>query len=154
MVTAISLFIISCGGNNEPEVGQAQETTGQTQETEALNEHEHDEASETIELNNGEKWLVNNEMKPFVFKGQELVAGFLKNNESDYAVLANNVKEQNDQLIKSCTMKGKSHDELHKWLHPHLELVKELQETKDPAKAKNLVSKLDKSYQEYEKYFQ
>ena len=25
-----------------------------------------------IELNNGEKWLVNEEMKPFVMKGEEL----------------------------------------------------------------------------------
>ena len=31
-------------------------------------------------------------------------------------------------------MKRKSREELHKWLHPHLELVKELAEVKDEAK--------------------
>lgn len=50
-------------------------------------------------------------------------------------------------------MKGTSHDELHKWLHPHLELTKELGEIKDAAKAKTIISELQGSYRNYHEYF-
>ena len=60
---------------------------------------------------------------------------------------------KNDELINSCTMDGKSHDELHKWLAPHLELVEKLGAS-DDAEAKELVSKLADSYKTYHEYFQ
>ena len=96
---------------------------------------------------------MNEEMKPFVMKGEELVNSFIQNNHTDYKALAQQLKEQNDQLIKSCTMDGKSHDELHKWLHPHLEIVKALEEEKDATKASGIVSQLQKSYRSYHQYF-
>ncbi|MBS1751393.1 MAG: hypothetical protein JST63_15945 [Bacteroidetes bacterium] len=139
------LFLWSC--NNSPE----KSTTHQ--ETENHTEHQHDESSEAIELNNGEKWLVNEEMKPFVLKGEELVNTYIQNNQTDYKALAQKLNDQNDQLIKSCTMDGKSHDELHKWLHPHLNIVKTLENETDATKANEIVSQLQHSYQEYHKYF-
>lgn len=45
------LFLWSC--NNSPEKSTTQH------ETENHIEHQHDESSEAIGLNNGEKWLVN-----------------------------------------------------------------------------------------------
>ncbi len=45
-------------------------------------------------------------------------------------------------------MDGKSHDELHKWLHPHLEIVKALANETDAEKSNKIVSKLQKSYQD------
>ncbi|MBX3257143.1 MAG: hypothetical protein KF862_23610 [Chitinophagaceae bacterium] len=146
IVFGMSLMLLwSCNNSTE------KSTTHQ--ETENHTEHQHDESSEAIELNNGEKWLVNEEMKPFVLKGEELVNSYIQNNQTDYKALAQQVKEQNNQLIKSCTMGGKSHDELHKWLHPHLEIVKALEEETDAAKANETVLHLQHSYQEYHKYF-
>src|SRR5690554_5348113 len=104
--------------------------------------HHHAESSEVIELNNGEKWIVNDEMKPFVLKGSTMVDEFIQENKTDYKELDEQLKEQNNQLIKSCTMDGKSHDELHKWLHPHLELVKELENETNAAKANEIVLQL------------
>ena len=129
------------------------EKATEKQETETHAEHQHDESSEAIELNNGEKWLVNEEMKPFVMKGEELVNSYIQDNQTDYKALAQQLIEQNNQLIKSCTMNGKSHDELHKWLHPHLEIVNALEEEKDAAKANEIVLQLQKSYQDYHQYF-
>lgn len=130
-------------------------STKSTSEQESVpTESHYNESSDAIELNNGEKWIVNEEMKPFVLKGEELVNTFMEENNMDYATLAAQIKEQNTQLIKSCTMTGKSHDELHKWLHPHLELVQELAETTDETQAKASVQKLEESYQDYHKYFQ
>ncbi len=92
-------------------------------------------------------------MKPFVVKGEELVNSYIQNKQTDYKALAQQLIEQNNQLIKSCTMNGKSHDELHKWLHPHLEIVNALEEEKDAAKANEIVLQLQKSYQDYHQYF-
>mgnify|MGYP001190523875 CR=1 FL=1 len=146
IVFGMSLMLLgSCNNSTE------KSTTHQ--ETENHTEHQHDESSEAIELNNGEKWLVNEEMKPFVLKGEELVNSYIQNNHTDYKALAQQVKDQNSQLIKSCTMDGKSHDELHKWLHPHLEIVKTLENETDATKANEIVSQLQYSYQHYHQYF-
>ena len=146
IVFGMSLMLLwSCNNSTE------KSTTHQ--ETENHTEHQHDESSEAIELNNGEKWLVNEEMKPFVLKGEELVNAYIQNNQTDYKALAQQVKDQNSQLIKSCTMGGKSHDELHKWLHPHLEIVKTLENETDATKANETVLHLQHSYQHYHQYF-
>ena len=116
-------------------------------------EHVQDASSERIALNNGEKWMVNEEMKPFIVKSEALLEEYVKNNGTDYKKLAQDIKEQNSLLIKSCTMEGPSHDELHKWLHPHLELVDRLGEIGNPEKAKVLVAELQASYQTYHQYF-
>lgn len=123
------------------------------QETKNHTAHHHDENSEAVELNSGEKWLVNEEMKPFVLKGEELVNTYIQDRKTDYKTLVEQLKDQNSQLIKSCTMDGKSHDELHKWLHPHLEIVKALENETDATKANETVLHLQHSYQEYHQYF-
>lgn len=122
-------------------------------ETETHAVHSHDDADEAIEFNNGEKWIVNEEMKPFVNKGEELVNEYIQQNKTDFKALAAQLKEQNSELIKSCTMQGKSHDELHKWLHPHLELVKELENETEASKANKIVLQLQDSYRQYHQYF-
>ncbi|UCA61727.1 hypothetical protein KB553_09380 [Chryseobacterium rhizoplanae] len=123
------------------------------QGTESQTEHHHDESSEAIELNNGEKWLVNEEMNPIVLKGEELVNTYIKAGKTDYKTLSEQIKDQNSKLIKSCTMDGISHDELHKWLHTHLEIVKALGNETDATKANEIVLQLQHSYQNYHKYF-
>jgi len=147
-LAASSIILWSCKNNaenNKPTI----DTTIQEKQQET-----HNETSEVIELNNGNKWLINIEMKPFITEGQKLVDAFIKNNSTEYAALAKNLQLQNEQLIQSCTMDGKSHDELHKWLHPHLELVKELSATKDASKAKELVAQLQKSYHSFGEFFE
>ena len=92
-------------------------------------------------------------MKSFVLKGEELVNAYIQDGKTDYKTLAEQLKDQNSQLIKSCTMDGKSHDELHKWLHPHLDIVKALENETDATKANEIVSQLQYSYQHYHQYF-
>lgn len=142
----LSLFLFwSCNNSSEKTATHQQEEPHTTQYLE--------ESSEVIELNNGEKWIVNKEMTPFVSKCAELVNLYIQENKTDFKELAAQLKEQNDQLIKSCTMEGKSHDELHKWLHPHLELVKELENSPDEYTAKEIVLKLKQSNEVYHRYF-
>ncbi len=146
IVFGMGIFLLwSCNNSTE------KSTTHQ--ETENHAEHHQDENSEAIELNNGEKWLVNEEMKPFVLKGEELVNAYIQDGKTDYKTLAKQLKNQNSQLIKSCTMDGKSHDELHKWLHPHLEIVKALENETDVTKVNGFVLQLQYSYQHYHQHF-
>ena len=146
IVLGISSFLLwSCNSNAE------KSATHQEAETHVA--HQSDENSEIMELNNGEKWVVNEEMKAFVLKGSELANAYIEDGQSDYKALASQLKDQNNQLIKSCTMDGKSHDELHKWLYPHLELVKELENSSDENEAKEIVLKLQKSNEMYHQYF-
>ncbi len=107
-----------------------------------------------LETNHGEKWKVNEEMKPFVSQGAQWVKAYIDEERTDYKRLADALKEQNELLIKNCTMDGKSHDELHKWLHPHLEMVEGLRNSRDEDEAMKRVHELHFSYQKYYDYFE
>lgn len=112
------------------------------------------EAQNTINLNDGQKWQVNPEMKPHIQKGRELLEGYNSAGNQDYQQLAENLKAQNNALIESCTMKGESHDELHKWLHPHIELVNKLSKAQNAEEAEEIVSALQQSFKNYQNYFE
>ena len=130
MIT-FALFLFSCGNKNN----------GTTTESN----------TPTIELNHGEKWTVNTEMTPYTLDGEKLLSHYDSN---DYASLAAQLKQKNTSLIKSCTMDGKSHDELHKWLHPHLELVDALSAADSKEAANKIIIQLSDSYKIYNQFFQ
>lgn len=50
-------------------------------------------------------------------------------------------------------MDGKSQNEVQKWLHPHLQLVKEMKNENYVIKANEIVLQLQHSYQEYHQCF-
>ena len=106
-----------------------------------------------INLNNGEKWSVNDEMKPHIEEGHLILRTYIESEETDYKSLAVELKGQNESLIHSCTMTGESHDELHKWLHPHMELLTQLIKEEDPAKANEVIDQIQASFENYHHYF-
>lgn len=144
VISAVTL--VSC--SNNPKEESSNQQTAEQEEHQTSSEN-----AEAIQLNDGEKWLVNIEMKPFVSEGENLVDSYLKNKQTDYNALAIKLKAQNSQLVKSCTMNGKSHEELHKWLKPHSELVKNLQSETNATTAMEIVGQLQGSYQLYHQYF-
>lgn len=148
---ALCTFVFTCYSCNN-NASQSEQTEEETEEH-ADHQHEADE-EDAIELNNGEKWKINEEMKPFVIQGEALVEKYMQGNDTDFKKLAISLEEQNDKFISSCRMDGKSHDELHKWLHPHLELVEELKEESDTAEATALVHRIHASYALFHSYFQ
>jgi len=118
------------------------------------NNQDETQKSEAIHLNDGKKWAVNAEMQAPIAKAEERLQYFLDNGQGDYKSLASDLKEYNQKLIESCTMKGESHEELHKWLHPHLDLVKDLSSAEKPEEGKALVKELQESFETYHQYFQ
>jgi hypothetical protein len=146
LLLLISSFVLfSCNQNSEQ--------TTQQEEEEEHQHHNHAE-SEGLELNHGEKWVVNDEMKPFVLKSEEIVNSYIASNSSDHQNLAAQLKEQNAGLIKSCTMQGKSHDELHKWLHPYIDLLNKLSKAETKEEAEHLIAEINESFKTYHAYFQ
>lgn len=107
-----------------------------------------------LQLNKGAKWTVNAEMKPHIEKAADVLDAYVSQQSTDYLSLAAQLKEQNDLLIQSCTMKGKSHDELHKWLHPHIELVTALAKAGSSAEAESIVAHIAESFETYQNFFQ
>jgi hypothetical protein len=92
-------------------------------------------------------------MKPHLEAAEKRLIAYRDNTETDYETLAEELKGYNDLLISSCTMGGKSHDQLHLWLHPHIKLVKALSEAKNEKEADSIIAELETSFETYHKYF-
>lgn len=148
VIIAFSSIVLlgSCGNSNSTKTEEKPNVVATEQRT--------DVAEGTMELDNGEKWKVNAEMQPFILKGEQIVDEYVAQKKTDYKALAAQLKEQNSQLISSCTMDGKSHEVLHEWLHPHLELVKALSLADNEEKANELVAQIETSYKTFHQYFQ
>lgn len=140
----ISLLMFSC--TNKAATDQS------VAATEATNHEEQQHG--VMELNQGQKWLVNEEMKPFVIEAKEILETYVAINSSDYKTLATQLKEKNSGLIKSCTMKGESHDELHKWLHPYIQLLDKLSKAETKESAEEIIQEVQQSFQIYNSHFQ
>ena len=106
-----------------------------------------------LELNNGQKWEVNKDMKPHINQAEVILKEYISAGDTDYKKLAKALKDQNAKLIKSCTMEGKSHDELHKWLHPHMALIGQLGKSKEKGEAQATIEEITQSFEEYHQYF-
>ena len=55
---------------------------------------------------------------------------------------------------KQSSRKGKGHDELHKWLHPYMKLVSELEDVADEVEAQQILVNINKSFEMFNRYFQ
>lgn len=139
-----SVLFISCKNSSESNSLTSSNGTEEIQNVEVSNK---------LQLNNNEKWTVNEEMKPHIIQGEELLVTYTATKDTDYVTLAEKLTELNNNLIKSCTMEGASHDELHKWLHPHLEMVAALKTTTDQEKVTKSIANITNSYKTYHTYF-
>lgn len=142
-----SLMLYSCGNSTN-------EKTKNKTETNEHKVHHDDKDSEAIQLNHGQKWSVNEEMKPFINEAEEILNQYTESKSSNYKTLAAQLSEKNSGLINSCTMEGESHNELHKWLHPHIELIKSLTNATSEKQASTIIKDLQSSFVTYNQYFQ
>jgi hypothetical protein len=147
LISVISLFLFSCGNTSNEKLKEQTETV--THE-----EHQHNAEMQTIELNNGEKWKVDANMITHIRNMENDVISFAKVEQKDYKSLAEKLQSNIDLLTSNCTMKGKAHDELHKWLLPYIDLVKELLEAKDETEASKQFENIQTSFTTFNQYFQ
>jgi hypothetical protein len=109
-----------------------------------------EESSENIRLNNGQKWKVNEEIIEHIALSEDVYESF---EGDDYKSLSEELMEHTNNLIQSCKMTGLAHEELHKWLHPHLELIKEIKDATSENGEDYLV-KLEDSFVDFHSFFE
>lgn len=147
LIPVISLFLFSCGNTSKEKPKEQTETV-------THKEHQHDEESEIIELNNGEKWKVDANMLTHIRTMENDVISFAKVEQKDYKVLSEKLQASIDLLTSNCTMTGQAHDELHKWLLPYMDLVEELSEAEDKIEAEKQFQEIQTSITTFNHYFQ
>lgn len=114
----------------------------------------HDKHRQTLELNKGKKWKVHEKMLSYIRAMEKDLAQFENNKSQDYKKLAKKLQKNIDGLTSNCTMKGKAHDELHKWLLPFIANVKALSEEEHEQALLERVAEIKKSFIVFNTYFQ
>lgn len=147
-LTAISLFLFSC--NTTPNEKSEEQTETVTHE----DHHHHGDELEALELNNGEKWKVDADMMVAIRNMENDVNSFTNGEQKHYESLVEKLQTNIKLLTSSCTMKGKSHDELHKWLLPHMAAVKNLSAAKDDTEAAKQLNNIQTSLATFNQYFE
>lgn len=145
------ILAVSCGTKETPVTETAAPPVAQP----AAEEHHHD-SSDSIELNNGEKWKVVPEMMKYIKAMEEDVTKFKTANAivlKDYHELGKKLQANIDLLTSNCTMEGKAHDELHKWLLPYIEMVDQLNKSADAKEAQAIFEKIVTSFATMNRYF-
>lgn len=148
-------IVVSCEKKQEEHAEHA--TTEQAATDDHANHDDHEKTEEhdesvKLELNNGEKWPVNNEMKPFIAETETQLNAY-KPEDGDYKMLAANLSATNDKLVKSCTMTGTPHDVLHAWLAPHMKEIEKLKSAENRDDANHIVGELKESMNKYHQFF-
>lgn len=124
--------------------------------------HENNEESQVeervltkpLQLNDGKKWKVNSEMKPHIQEAESQLNAFIQTGNADYKFLSIGLKAHNQKLIERCNMEGQAHEELHKWLYPHMDLITNLDSAKSVEEARQIAENLQVSFQTYHRYFE
>jgi hypothetical protein len=150
---AFSLMLFSC---NEEKTNAKEDHSGHDHEQkheESHDDHQADNKEEALKLNDGAKWDINQEMMPPLKSMENNIHDFNDSEEKDYKLLADNLQEDISALISSCTMKGKSHDELHKWLVPYMNLVEELSEARGDKSAEKTFLQIQEAFAVFNQYF-
>lgn len=141
------LFLLGCADS-------ANKTDETVKDSMVEGAHKHDEESTVIELNNGEKWLVDSNMMIHFRKMESDVAALSSPSQEAYQILAENLTITIDTLTSNCTMKGKAHDELHKWLLPFIDLVDEFGEASTAEESREKYNAIKSAFVAFNEYFQ
>lgn len=137
-MTAIGLILVTTSCSNQTESKENSESVQNTY---------------NIELVNNEKWDVNKEMMAHIKNMESEIEAVSDQSNPNYEQLASKLDENIGLLTSNCTMTGKAHDELHKWLLPFIDLVKELNAADSKEKQEKSFEAIQESMNEFNTYF-
>ena len=107
-----------------------------------------------IQLNDGSKWEANIETTEGVIKMQKLLKTQATTTIEEYHLIANKLNAMKNKVVKECTMKGASHDNLHIWLYPLIEKVTALTESNHISDASKIKQSIVENLNAYSDYFE
>jgi hypothetical protein len=91
-------------------------------------------AEANIELDNGEKWIVDRAMLEYIIAMEIAVKDF--GPDGDISKLKAMMKDNLKGVTSNCTMEGQAHAELHKWLIPLMESVDDVDDKESTERLK------------------
>lgn len=106
-----------------------------------------------IEMNEGEKWTVDSAMAVYIKRMDAILDTQKTSGEVIDPSLGDQIMSEINQLTSDCTMTGKAHDELHKWLLPFIELTAELQNATSNQQRVQKLKALQEAMDVYHQYF-
>lgn len=107
-----------------------------------------------ITLNDGNKWQANAATNEGVLKMKNSIKIHETNSLQEYYQLAKQLDSDKNFVIKNCTMKGASHENLHVWLLPLMAKIEALSKTKSIEVASKLKQSIAENINEYANYFE
>ncbi|MGB0521792.1 MAG: hypothetical protein ACPGJS_02470 [Flammeovirgaceae bacterium] len=122
----------------------------QTQELAKSTLTEAEPSTEQLHLNEGEKWIANEETDIGMRNLNELLKQ--QPEGMDYDELLSKMEVETQYIIKSCTMKGKAHDQLHLVLLPiieHMNAMKQEVTLQDKQKKLEVIKQYLTAYFQY-----
>ncbi|MBW7913450.1 MAG: hypothetical protein H3C54_07080 [Taibaiella sp.] len=140
-----ALFFISCADNTDEQPAAA---------TAVEEQHEHSHEQEGIELNNGQKWKVDENMMVYLVQMEKDITGFSGTTMAEYKQLASGLEQNIELLTSNCTMEGQAHDELHKWLLPFMELSEQFSASATEPDAEKYYGQIKTSMEDFHRYFE
>ena len=165
LVSIAMLAFIFTGCNNNKKSEQAIDHDS-PQDVEVVSQDDHDDDhhlsgdgldntwTSEIEMDNGAKWYANPETNEGVLKMQNLLRTHPTDSLEDYYKLADQLNDDKNYLVKNCTMKGASHDNLHVWLLPLMAKIEALSETTSMDEAAKLKHSIEENVNAYADYFE
>lgn len=137
-IAAMSLIALFSGCTNQTESNESSESVKNTY---------------NIELVNNEKWEVNKEMMVHIKNMEFDIEATSSQSSPNYEELRSKLDENIGLLTSNCSMTGKAHDELHKWLLPFIDLVKDLNAADSKEKQQQSFEAIQESMNEFNMYF-
>lgn len=132
----ITLSISSCSNNQES-----------NNDTRPTNNSYH------IELENNKKWEVNKEMIIHVKNMKKDIQSTSSQPNPNFRDLGEKLAEHISLLTSNCTMTGKAHNELHKWLLPFIDLVDQLNKASTIEEQKASFDAIKEAMNQFNNYF-
>ena len=122
-------------------------------------EHEHQQPQHEapaadIKLDNGKKWVANKETTEGINNMISYVNGLpAAPAAEDYSALKQKLETEFNQILQRCTMTGEAHNQLHNYLMPMNEYIRQLG-SPDVSLSKQSVTALRGYLEKYFQYFQ
>lgn len=147
-VSLMIFFAVSCDQKENVHAPVAEKENEHTS-------HDHSKAEEnSIQLNDGNRWVANAETSQGVRNMQAIVEQFEKDGKSaDLAAIHEQLTLEFTTIFEKCTMTGEAHEQLHTYLIP----IKELLDGISPdnaEKSKENIALLKAHLSHYTEYFQ
>ena len=160
LIFTVLLLLISCKDSKTKENNTKIDSFEES--VEATHEDHDDESSSVyanawtnkIELNNGSKWQANAETNEGIQKMQNSIKTQTTSTLDAYYKLAEQLNDDKNYVIKNCTMKGASHDNLHVWLLPLIDKIEALSKAKTLGEASKLKQSIEENVTAYSNYFE